>query len=233
MKRVTTSILDKNERGDRPTGAGAAPGRQDLQPRAGSQRGSQDTRSTKFYAHLAQMPHPGITSAGGKFLSGYPATAQIIVRGEFVGSARWITCASAPEARQQNLEPERPSAPVGIAAEGEDPTEPNSDLGLLLAAITDDVQGRAAAARDGVRADFAGRITYARKHLSPDQRAAALRALVEARKTALALINQSAALELAGRKKAALGRFGGKSHARRTDRRSTLQNVPHEQRPKP
>jgi hypothetical protein len=176
---------------------------------------------------------PSAAPAEAKSRAGYPAARQIIIRGEFVGSARWITCASAPEAPQRNLEPERLSAPVGIVAEGEDPTEPNSDLGLLLAAITDDVQGRAAAARDGVRADFAGRVTYARKHLSPDQRAAALRALVEARKTALALINQSAALELAGRKKAALGRFGGKSHASRTDRRSTLQNVPHEQTPKP
>jgi hypothetical protein len=176
---------------------------------------------------------PNTAPAEAKSHSGYPAARQIIIRGEFVGSARWITCASAPEAPQRNLEPERPSAPVGIAAEGEDPAEPNSDLGLLLAAITDDVQGRAAAARDGVRADFAGRVTYARKYLSPDQRASALRALVEARKTALALINQSAALELAGRKKAALGRFGGKSHASRTDRRSASKYLPHEQTLKP
>jgi hypothetical protein len=119
-----------------------------------------------------------------------------------------MTCPRAAEAPQRNFRAEHPLTAGGIAAGGEDPAETNSELGLLLAAISDDVQGRAAAVRDGVRADFAGRITYARKYLSPHQRAAAISTLYQMRKTALALVNQSEALELAGRRKAAITAFG-------------------------
>jgi hypothetical protein len=145
--------------------------------------------------------------------------SQIIIRGAFIGSAHWITEARAYEPAQRNPQPERPEGMGGIAAQGEDPAEGNSELGALLAAITDDVHGRAAAVREGIRADFAGRIKHARKHVPGFARAAAVTALSEARKAALALVNQSAALELAGRKKAAIATFGTKSRKSETVRR--------------
>jgi hypothetical protein len=77
-------------------------------------------------------------------------------------------------------------------------------LGLLLSAIDDDVHRFASAARDGINADFAARVAYARKHLPRHQLASALRGFAEARKAALALVSRNAAMEIAGRKKAAL-----------------------------
>jgi hypothetical protein len=77
-------------------------------------------------------------------------------------------------------------------------------LGLLLSAIDDDVNRFASAARDGINTDFVARVAHARKHLPRHQLAAALRGFAEARKAALTLVSRNAALELAGRKKAAL-----------------------------
>jgi hypothetical protein len=202
-------IAAENDR-DRPTGAGAAPGRQDRQPRAGSRRGRRDGRSAKFYEHLALRPATK-TRTAGEIHFPHATAAQIIARGEFVALSRWLTCARAAEAPQPNFGPERPAALGGIAAQGEDPAETNFDLAALLAAITEDVQSRATAARDGIRADFAGRINHVRKHVSGFARAAAISALAEARKAALSVLSQSAALELVGRKRAAI-----QTHATKT-----------------
>lgn len=69
-------------------------------------------------------------------------------------------------------------------------------------------------------ADFAARAAHARKHLSPQLLAATLGAIKEQRKAALALVNRNAALELAGRRKAAVAAFGG--NRPRRDRPSPL-----------
>jgi hypothetical protein len=219
-------IAAENDR-DRPTGAGAAPGRQDRQPRAGSRRGRRDGRSTKFYEHLTLRPAIK-TRTAGEIHFPHATAAQIIARGEFVALSRWLTCARAADAPQLNFGPERPTAPGEIAAEGEDPAETNSDLAAFLGAITDDVQSRATAARDGIRADFAGRINHVRKHVSGFARAAAISALNDARKAALSILNQSVALELAGRKRAAIAAFGKKSRGRKSPPglRTTPNNEP-------
>lgn len=77
-------------------------------------------------------------------------------------------------------------------------------LGALLGVIAEDVHRTASAVRDAIRADFAARIAYARRHLPRSLLAAALHGLAHARSAALALVNQNAALELAARKKAAI-----------------------------
>jgi hypothetical protein len=159
---------------------------------------------------LAQIP-PNAAVAQGELHSGYPAARQTIARGEFVGLACWITSAQTAESPQRDFEPTRPDTHGGIAAQGEDPAETGFDLAALLDAITEDVQGRAAAARAGIRAEFAARIRHVRKHVSGFARAAAVSALGEARKAALALINQNAALELAGLRQAAIKASAGKA----------------------
>jgi hypothetical protein len=116
--------------------------------------------------------------------------------------ARWLTIPGPARHTQRLSEPERPAA--GIDAGSEDPREDSDGLGALLASIADDVHHRATAARNGVIADFAGRAMHARKHLSRHLLAATLAAIKEARKAALALISQNAALELAGRRQAAI-----------------------------
>ena len=116
--------------------------------------------------------------------------------------------AHAPPA--QNSTPER-AAPDSKENFAEAPDSPNADdtgsdteLGPLLGAIADDVHAIAGAAREGVLADFAARVAYARRHLPRHMLAATLGALAQARKAALAVVKRNAALELAGRKKAAL-----------------------------
>jgi hypothetical protein len=148
-----------------------------------------------------------------EFHSGYPAARPTIAHGEFVGLACWITSAQTDESPQREFEPTRPDTQGGIAAQGEDPAETSLDLAALLEAITDDVQGRAAAARAAIRAEFAGRIRHVRKHVSGFARAAAISALGEARKAALSLVNQNAALELAARRQAAIKASTGKARS--------------------
>jgi hypothetical protein len=156
---------------------------------------------------------PSRAPARGEFHSEYPAARQTIARAEFVGLACWITSAQTDESPQREFEPTRPNTQGGIAAQGEDPAETSLDLAALLETINEDVQGRAAAARAAIRAEFAGRIRHVRKHVSGYARAAAVSALGEARKAALALVNQNAALELAGRRQAAIKASAGKARS--------------------
>jgi hypothetical protein len=132
--------------------------------------------------------------------------------------ARWLTIPGPARHTARLSEPERPVA--GIDAGSEDPREDSDGLGALLASIADDVHHRAAAAHNWVIADFAGRAMHARKHLSRHLLAATLAAIKEARKAALALITQNAALELSGRKKAAIAarRAGSASGGRERNR---------------
>lgn len=143
--------------------------------------------------------------------SGYPGPAQIIVKGEFRGLARWVTSRSAGDAQAKRIFPERPASAV---RRDEDIAGGNDELGALLAAIGDEFQRHASAARDGVLADFAARIAHARKHLSPNLLAATLAAIKEQRKAALATISRNAALERAGRCEAAIRALGGKNPRR-------------------
>lgn len=149
--------------------------------------------------------------AAGEIRFPYATVTQIIARGEFVGSARWLTSPAEATNPWRNFQPKRPPMVGGIDAHGEDPAESNSDLDALLAAVTDDVQSRASAVRASIRKDFAGRINHVRKHVSGFARAAAISTLAEAQKAALAFVNQSAALELAGRKRAAIQAHKGKA----------------------
>jgi hypothetical protein len=130
--------------------------------------------------------------------------------------ARWLTIPGPARHTARLSEPERPAA--GIDAQGEDPREDGDGLGALLASIADDVHHRVTAARNGVIADFAGRAMHARKHLSRHLLAATLATIKEARKAALALIAQNAALELSGRKKAAIAAWRAGSASGRQKR---------------
>jgi hypothetical protein len=62
-------------------------------------------------------------------------------------------------------------------------------------------------------ADFGARIADVRKRLRGHARSAALGALKEGRKAALALVKRNAAQELAGRKKAAIASRGRRPRA--------------------
>src|ERR1700719_2473185 len=129
MKRraiLPRTIAAENDR-DRPTGAGAAPGRQEQQPRAGSRRGRRDGRSAKFYELLGQMP-PARAQAAGESHTRSPMPSQTIIRGEFLGLAYWIAAEGTHRPSQQDPQPERPAAMGGIFAQGEDPAEGNSEL---------------------------------------------------------------------------------------------------------
>jgi hypothetical protein len=150
-------------------------------------------------------------SALGRRGPDHAMRAQIIAQGEFRGLARWLTSADAARQSSRVPEAERPAA--GIDAGSEDPGEDHDGLGALLAAIANDVQHRAAAARSGVMADFAGRAAHARKHMSRHLLAATLAAIKEQRKAALALIARNAASELEGRKKAAITAGRGREAA--------------------
>ena len=90
-----------------------------------------------------------------------------------------------------------------------------TELGKIIAAITEDVERWAEAARQGVVAKYAGQIAFARKHLSRHQVAGAVRAINESRNAELALIKQAAAKERAGRIEAAIRIFRGKFDNRR------------------
>jgi hypothetical protein len=164
------------------------------------------------------MPPISQRGSGGSG-AGSPPAAQTIAPGEFSSSARTITAPHVVAARGKDLEAARPTAAESgtlteaIDAPGEEPPESDSELGALLAAIAEDVQESAAGARDGIMADFGARIAYAQKHLPRHLRAAAVGALKEARKAALALVSRNAAQELAGRKKAAIASRGRRPRA--------------------
>jgi hypothetical protein len=147
----------------------------------------------------------------GKHGLEYPLFGQMVAQGEFRGLARWVTSPLASDKFTRAISPERP----GIDANGEDPGDVSGGLGALLASIADEVHAHAAAAREGVMADFAARVLHARKHFSRSLLVATLASIREQRKAALALVNRNAALEIAGRQKAAIAAFGGNSAIRR------------------
>jgi hypothetical protein len=142
------------------------------------------------------------TSGSGH--AGGPPPARIITQGAFVGSARWIVTPFASATHGANFAPTRPGS-VGLENSAEtDSFLPDAELGPLLGAIAEDVQQIAAAVRAGIIADFAARAAYARRHLPRHQLGGALRTLAEARRAALTLARQTAAMELKARKKAAI-----------------------------
>lgn len=186
------------------TGAGAAPGGRRPQPRACSRRGKHDQRTPQFYASLKQVP-PISARRGGRQLHKTVPPSRILVQGEFRGMARWV--ASAAARRQPSQIGERQSLPPdtghGAGYFGDD----FEGLAGLLTAIADDVQSRAAIARTGVVADFAGRVAHARKHFPRSLIASTLATIQEQRLVALAAVNRNANTELAGRREAAISRF--------------------------
>jgi hypothetical protein len=141
-----------------------------------------------------------------------------IAQGAFRASARWIASRFGSHSPGTAFARAQPGA--GIDGYGEDPREGGDELSGQLGAIADEVHRHAAAARNGVRTDFAARIAHARKHLSPHLLAAALATFKEQQKVALAAISRNAALELASRRKAMLETFAGRSPRRSRSRAS-------------
>ncbi len=95
-----------------------------------------------------------------------------------------------------------PRRPILHADRGQSEDDP--EIGALLDSIAADVHRAASAARDGVIAEFAARADHARRHLPRNQLSAALKAMTEARKAALALIKSNEVAELSARRATAL-----------------------------
>lgn len=167
-------------------------------------RGSRDQRSLKFYGSLNKIPPISPRPSAGNGPE-YPVPGQTNVRGEFRGSARWLTSPYAADAFEKGIFPVRPARG---AVQAEDPGDGGGELGVLLDAIAEEVHRHASAARDGVLADFAARAAYARKHLPRSLLAATLAAIKQQRKAAMALISRNASLEIAARRQGAIDAFG-------------------------
>ena len=144
--------------------------------------------------------------------------ARISVLGEFRAMARWTETPMTLTAHITKLEAaEIPSRPVIGATTNEGAGEAiaqgaamsegdDADDGMkaLMAAIAADVSAHAAAVRDGISADFAGRIAHATKTLPPSQVAGAVAALKASMAAALATSQQAATIEMQARQKAAM-----------------------------
>jgi hypothetical protein len=130
--------------------------------------------------------------------------------GEFLGSARWITTPHSSSATAEKFErAQRQDAAREIFArateeQAEQAQGPDTELGALLDAIADEVHRISGAACEGIARDFAARAAYARRYLPRHMLAAALAAINEERKAALAAVRRNAAQELAARKKVAI-----------------------------
>jgi hypothetical protein len=118
--------------------------------------------------------------------------------GELLAEKRLLTASHIPAATTDHAAPRRPV----LHGDGDQVTD--AELGSLLDAIAADVHKTASAARDAVMTEFTARAAHARKHLPRSQLAAALKAIDEARKAALALIKRNQTAELSARRAAAL-----------------------------
>jgi hypothetical protein len=225
-----TSAASEGDR-DNPPGAGAAPGRTEDQPRARSRRGGRGGRSAGFYTNLNQIPAISAPTSGER-ASETRAGPQISPRGDFSNAARSLSArdAATPSSEDSEAAQNRTSASGGavepLDADADEPPESDSDLGALLAAITEEVQDAAAAARAAIMADYGARIAYARKYLRGHARSAALGALKEGRTAALALVSRNAAQELAGRRQAAIASRSRRPRAGKGGRKPR-HNAPH------
>lgn len=195
---------------DRRPGAGAAPGPNERQPRAEGRRGDRGSRSAQFYSHLRHLPASS-PHAGARDESGQRPGAKQIAIGEFSGAARWLTSGLSRTRRGEKIF--SPTAVTdaktgaGVDAKGRHPRSAGNELGGALDAISREVEQCADAAREGIMAEFAARIDFARKHTPRAHLQAALAAIRASRSAALAFVSRSAALELAGRKKVAIERL--------------------------
>jgi hypothetical protein len=95
------------------------------------------------------------------------------------------------------------SSPLDAGAPVVDSGE-DAELRNLLAAISDDVQRMAVGMCEAIAAEYGGKIDHARKTLRRDQVAGVVSMLKAARQGALAVAQQLASTELAGRREAAL-----------------------------
>ncbi len=132
---------------------------------------------------------------------------QNIVRGEFVGSARWATASHYQAFRGEPVVATRQAANAqeDFAAATEALCgEQDTELGAILGGIAKEVHQIAGAVCAGIVADFAARAAYARRHLPRHLVAGALAAIRQARGAALAIAARNAKAELQGRKAAAI-----------------------------
>jgi hypothetical protein len=136
------------------------------------------------------------------------SSAQITVRGEFRGLARMAVL---PVVSPRSQSFEKPLRPVTVtagervtgAADNAETDGADDGLSAFLAAIADEVQGRAASVCEGLSAEFAGRIKAAIASLPRDQAATAIVALKQMRRTAVKAVQEAAAVEVRGRQKVA------------------------------
>jgi len=193
----TTSLIRATSCRDEPPGAGAAPGRKNLKPLSPKKNEERLTRNTRFYAALGRMHHTAPSRRSTRHAPWARGRADAL--GELLAEKRLLTAPHIPASTTDHAAPRRPVPP-----EDDDHPVADSELGSLLDAIASDVHKTASAARDGVMTEFAARAAHARKHLSRNQLAAALKEIEEARKAALALIKQNETAELSARRSAAL-----------------------------
>jgi hypothetical protein len=161
---------------------GASPG-----PR--SRPGESDSGSKGFGRYMARRPLatrrvslPPVPHANAIRLW-TPTEAR--TRGEFRAAALWVTSRVS-----------RSDDSIGDAGD--------TGADIELEAIVADVQRKAEGARAGVRAEYAGKISFARQQLPRQQAAGAVRAFLEAQAAALLHIAREAAGEIAARRAAVI-----------------------------
>jgi hypothetical protein len=138
--------------------------------------------------------------------------------GEVLAEKRLLTELHSASAAHSHASPHRP-----VPYTDREQSAVDNELGLVLDAIAANVHKTASAARDGIIAEFAARVSYARRHLPRHQLAAALSGIAKARKAALALIKRNEAFELSARRAAALA---ASRRSRPLLKKMPLQSVP-------
>jgi hypothetical protein len=161
-----------------------------------------EIRPPGFYARLKQEPH----GADARHFAAGPGLGLAFPRAppglsgaeEPIESLRPATTSSQRAADAGDLRSTEPSTSAP------DYSHPAAiELGQILSAIAEEVQGHCAAVCQGIEAQFAARLICARKTLSRNQIAGALAAICAQRQAALAAARRQAKIELFARSQAA------------------------------
>jgi hypothetical protein len=188
---------------DKPSGAGVAPERQEEEPRAGSRRGKGGSGKQAFFAYLSR-----------KLFTASPRSHEHARRSP-VSTISEDQVSDAFKAEGQKITGH--NTPIG--ENGADNSEhvpissDETELGGILAAISDDVERWAQGARNGINSKYAAQIAFARKHLPRKQVAGVVRALIDSRNAELAYVTRAATADRMRRFEIAISNSRSKSRS--------------------